>query len=194
MNLKINSIKPGCAAFNAIDPDGFVKWEGVEFNKGDLFNYLWCFRYHKSILDSCQYEYEGIGYLIYFLFGKDSETTNKNKILYIGQSGSINRIHQHSEKNEIPFRSFTIVDCYKYVLDEWEAEFILLFKPKYNQQLPSNRFWKTPGQLSSLSKENIYTVKKLLTKNKIEKKIFNHELYYWTKSFWSVYFKYKDEK
>lgn len=76
---------------------------------------------------------------IYFLFDGD-------EIVYIGQSENIyKRVGTHlSDKI---FDSWNYIEYPDENLDELEAEYILKYKPKYNQSIPSNSIWLSSGAI-----------------------------------------------
>lgn len=60
-------------------------------------------------------------------------------VVYVGQSSNVaNRIYQHSIEEKKIFDSVKIIDCKIENLNDYEAEAIVDFNPKYNFRIPKN--------------------------------------------------------
>lgn len=99
------------------------------YDKTDIFD-------RKQPCDNNEY--------IYFLF--DGE-----ELVYVGQTTNIyQRIGVHMKKKTFDSFSKIKVDLSQKELDLLETHYILNFKPKYNNRLPENPFYKTFYQIQKI--------------------------------------------
>jgi len=81
---------------------------------------------------------------IYFLF------LNK-EIVYIGQSENIEkRVFQHLSRRKIIFDEWNYIKYPKELLNTKEADYILEYKPKYNNSIPSQNIWISKNQIRQI--------------------------------------------
>lgn len=88
---------------------------------------------------------------------------NQDVIVYIGQSSNSAycRIGKHLEDKV--FDSFEIINCDINLLNEVEAELIIINNPKYNTIVPSNNKWISKNTAKNKFNISKYKFNKLLS-------------------------------
>ena len=99
---------------------------------------------------------------IYFLFDGD-------EIVYIGQSVNIlARVGVHFFDKNKQFNSFAYIEYPLGTLAELEAEYILIFVPKYNANPPGNSKWQSLDVIKKRTGIGKNALKKFVRQNKIQ--------------------------
>lgn len=80
-------------------------------------------------------------YLIYFLWLGE-------EIVYVGSSkNGLARVLNHFDENEKVFEFYSFVEVGARDLSNWEAEYIVKFRPRYNFTIPKNEWYKSIYQI-----------------------------------------------
>lgn len=98
-------------------------------------------------------------HMVYFLF-KDE------KIIYIGKTtNGFTRVYDHTDKD---FDSFSYFMCPASKVNEYEAEYIMKYKPKHNKVIPPNSYFMSFNKLKREYKITYHKISSLAIEHGLE--------------------------